>query len=84
MKQSDQIRKNQLQQTAKAGRDALRAKGRIPTKGGTKTFEQFMEDANADPQSKQDKANAETLKQFYLAARSLDYNKFMIFVNEML
>jgi hypothetical protein len=84
LRQSDQIRRNQLQRTAKAGRDALRAKGKIPTKGGVKTFEQFMEDANADPQSKQDKANAETLKQFYLAARSLDYNKFMIFVNEIL
>lgn len=84
LRQSDQIRKNQLQRTAKAGRDALRAKGRIPTKGGTKTFEQFMEEANADPQSKQDKANAEMLKQVYLSARSLDYDKFMIFVNEML
>lgn len=84
LKQSDQIRKNQLQRTAKAGRDALRAKGRIPTKGGTKTFEQFMEDANADQKTKQDTSNAEMLKQVYLSARSLDYDKFMIFVNEML
>lgn len=84
LKQSDQIRKNQLQRNAKAGRDALRAKGRIPTKGGTKTFEQFMEDANADQKTKQDTANAEMLKQVYLAARALEYPKFLVFINDIL
>jgi hypothetical protein len=84
LRQSDQIRKNQLQRTAKAGRDALRAKGRIPIKGGVKTFEQFMEEANADPKSKQDKANAEMLKQVYLAARALEYPKFLVFINDVL
>lgn len=84
MAQSDQIRKNTLQRTAKAGRDALRAKGRIPIKGGIKTFEAFMEDANADQKSKQDKANLDLLKQVYLAARALEYSKFLIFVNEVL
>ena len=84
LKQSDQIRKNQLQRTAKAGRDALRGKGRIPIKGGVKTFEQFMEEANADPKSKQDKANTEMLKQVYLAARALEYPKFLVFINDVL
>jgi len=84
MAQSDQIRKNALARTAKMGRDALRAKGKIPTKGGVKTFEQFMEEANADPKSKQDKANAEMLKQVYLAARALEYPKFLVFINDVL
>jgi hypothetical protein len=71
----------------KAALNKLKSKGAVPTKkDGTplKTFEEFRRDAGNPLKVELTKKNAEYLKQVYNSANALDYDKFVLFVSEML
>ena len=85
--QSDAIRRNQMIRDKKAALNKLKSKGAIPTKKDgkpIKTFEEFRRDAKNPLEVKLAKKNAEYLKQVYNSANALDYDKFVLFVSEML
>ena len=87
LRQSDAIRRNQMIRDKKTALNKLKSKGAIPTKkDGTplKTFEEFRRDALNPLQVELTKKNAEYLKQVYNSANALEYDKFVLFVSEML
>ena len=84
MRQSDAIRANELRRKAAASREALKNKGAVPTKKGAKLFDEFMKETRFYTEAKELKMNMETAKQIYLSARALDYDKWMLFITEML
>lgn len=65
-------------------RDRLKRKGAVPTKAGKRLFEDFMKDANRASGKKQVVRNREDLQQVYLSARALDFDKWLVFITEML
>ena len=85
--QSDAIRRNQMIRDKKSALNKLKSKGAIPTKKDgkpLKTFEEFRKDAKNPLEVKLTNKNAEYLKQVYNSANALDYDKFVLFVSEML
>ena len=84
MRQSDAIRANELRRKAAASREALKNKGAVPTKKDAKLFDEFMKETRFYTEAKELKMNMETAKQIYLSARALDYDKWMLFITEML
>ena len=85
--QSDAIRRNQMIRDKKAALNKLKSKGAVPTKkDGTplKTFEEFRRDALNPLKVQLTKKNEEYLKQVYNSANALEYDKFVLFVSEML
>lgn len=84
MRQSDAIRANELRRKAAASREALKNKGAVPTKKGAKLFDEFMKETRFYTEAKELKMNMENAKQVYLSAQSLDFDKWMLFITEML
>jgi hypothetical protein len=85
--QSDAIRRNQMIRDKKSALLKLKSKGAVPTKkDGTplKTFEEFRRDALNPLKVQLTKKNEEYLKQVYNSANALEYDKFVLFVSEML
>ena len=85
LRQSDAIRKNELARMKKASLERLKAKNAVPTrKDGTKTFEQFRFDAGATFTEELSKEKVSYLKQVFNSANALDFDKWMLFITEML
>lgn len=84
MRQSDAIRANELRRKAAASREALKNKGAVPTKKGAKLFDEFMKETRFYTEAKELKMNMENAKQVYLSAQSLDFDKWILFITEML
>jgi hypothetical protein len=84
LRQSDAIRANELRRKAAASRDALKKKGAVPTKKGAKLFEDFMKETRFYKGVEENKMSLEDAKQIYLSAQSLDFDKWMLFITEML
>ena len=74
--------KQRSQQTL--SKERLKRKGAVPTKAGKRLFEDFMKDANRASGKEQVIRNEEDLKQVYLAARALDFDKFLIVLADIL
>jgi len=68
------------------GKERLKRKGAVPVKAGKKLFEEFMlEAAAATGKKNTQKLNqSEKAKQIYLSARALEFDKWCLFVAEML
>jgi len=68
------------------GKERLKRKGAVPVKAGKKLFEDFMLEAAAatGKQNTQELKSSEKARQIYLSARSLEYDKWVLFVAEML
>ena len=76
-----QVWKQRSQQAS--ARERLKKKGKVPTKSGKKLFEDFMRDMReATGNTKQQNIDDADMKNIYNAARSLDYNKWIWFVND--
>jgi len=84
LRQSDAIRANELRRKAAASREALKKKGAVPTKKGAKLFEDFMKETRFYKEAEENKMSLEDAKQIYLSAQSLDFDKWVLFITEML
>jgi len=84
LRQADAIHKRQQQRKAAASRERLKAANKVPTKAGKRLFEDFMKDANRASGKKQVIRNREDLQQVYLSARALPFDKWLVFITEML
>ena len=86
MRQSDAIQSNSLVRAKRLAKEKLKAKGAVPTRAGAplKTFEKFRLDAGRGLTEELTKKQKEHLEQVYLSARALDYDKWMLFITEML
>lgn len=83
-RQADAINKMMQKRKAAASRERLKSKGAVPLKAGKRLFEDFMKEANRASGKKQVIRNEEDLKQVYLAARALDFDKFLVFLADVL
>ena len=83
-KQFDKDMKVWKQRSQQAlARERLKRKGAVPTKSGKKLFEDFMRDMKeATGNTKQQNIDNADLRNIYNAARSLDYEKWIWFVND--
>ena len=86
MRQSDAIQSNSLVRAKRLAKEKLKAGNKVPTRAGAplKTFEQFRADAGMGLTEELTKKQKEHLEQVYLSARALDYDKWMLFITEML
>jgi hypothetical protein len=82
--QSDAIQKALAKKKAAASKSRLIAKGAVPTKGGKKMFEQFRKDAGAAKEKKISKKDYEYLKQIFLSANNLTFDKWLYFLTDVL
>jgi hypothetical protein len=85
LRQSDAIRANSLARMKAQAKAKLKAKG-VPTRGGAplKTFEQFRADAGGGLTEELTKKQTEHMKQVHASAQHLSYDKWMLFLKEML
>ena len=56
--------------------------GSVPAGQGKKPFDKFMKEANEATIKQKSTSNRYYLKKVYLAARSLDFNRFLIFLGD--
>jgi len=85
-RQADAINKMMTKRKAAASRERLKSKGAVPVKAGKRLFEDFMEEANSrtGKKTKENDRDHKRLKQVYLAARALEYDKWVMFITEMM
>jgi hypothetical protein len=84
LRQADTINKMMQKRRATASRERLKSKGAVPTKAGKRLFEDFMIEVYEKTGKQKSVRNEEDLKQVYLAARALDFDKFLIFLTDVL
>jgi len=67
-------------------KERLKRKGAVPVKAGKRLFEDFMKDANraSGKKTKEEIKMDKNAKQIYLSARALEYDKWAMFVSQML
>jgi len=67
-------------------KERLKRKGAVPVKAGKRLFEDFMEEVNSrtGKKTKENDRDHKRLKQVYLAARALEYDKWVMFITEMM
>jgi len=67
-------------------KERLKRKGAVPVKAGKRLFEDFMKDANraSGKKTKEEIRMDKNAKQIYLAARALEFDKWVMFVSQML
>jgi hypothetical protein len=82
--QSDAIQKALAKKKAAASKSRLIAKGAVPTKDGKKMFEQFRKDAGAAKEKEISKKDYEYLKQMFLSANNLTFDKWLYFLTDVL
>jgi glutamate synthase domain-containing protein 2 len=86
LRQSDTIRKILAARQASAARERLKKKDAVLTKKGRKLFDEFMREANAYRPSKCQSIltmrKTEDLRNLYNAASALDFNNWLVFVND--
>lgn len=68
----------------KSAQYRLKSKDKVPTKGGKKMFEEFMREAAASAKPRTSKKDIEYMEQVYLSARALDFDKWIMFITDML
>ena len=86
MKQSDAIQSNRLARLKAQAKAKLKAGNKVPTRAGAplKTFEQFRADAGGGLTEELTKKQTEYMKQVHASAQHLSYDKWMLFLKEML
>ena len=86
MKQSDAIRSNSLARMKAQAKAKLKAGNKVPTRAGAplKTFEQFRADAGGGLTEELTKKQTEHMKQVHASAQHLSYDKWILFIKEML
>jgi hypothetical protein len=86
LKQADAINKMMQKRKAAASRNKLKAANKVPTRvaTGKKLFDEFMKEIYEKTGKQRSIRNEEDLKQVYLAARALDFDKFLIFLTDVL
>jgi hypothetical protein len=86
LRQSDAIQSNSLVRAKRLAKEKLKAKGAVPTRGGAplKTFEQFRADAGGGLTEELTKKQTEHMKQVHASAQHLSYDKWILFITEML
>ena len=85
-RQADAINKTMQQRKSAASRDRLKKADKVPTRvaTGKKLFDEFMREAYEKTGKQRSAGNQEDLKQVYLAARALEFDKFLIFLTDVL
>ena len=84
LKQADRILRNsQRRSEAEAGRDKLKAGNKVPTRAGKKLFEDFMKDCGRVANKTSSTKSRETMKNIYNASQHLEFDKWLLFVSEM-
>lgn len=83
-RQSDAIQKSMQKKRALASRERLKAANKVPLKQGKKMFEQFMKEANERRGFTKKLKPTDEVEQIYLSARALEFDKWLLFVGEML
>jgi len=83
-KQADRILRNtQKRSEAEAGREKLKAGNKVPTRAGKKLFEDFMRDCGREATKTSSTKSRETMRNIYNAAQHIDFDKWLMFVSEM-
>ena len=83
-KQADRILRNtQKRSEAEAGREKLKASNKVPTRAGKKLFEDFMRDCGREATKTSSTKSRETMRNIYNAAQHIDFDKWLMFVSEM-
>jgi predicted RNA polymerase sigma factor len=83
-KQADRILRNtQKRSEAEAGREKLKASNKVPTRAGKKLFEDFMKDCGRVANKTSSTKSRETMKNIYNASQHLEFDKWLLFVSEM-
>jgi len=85
-RQADAINKMMQQRKSAASRERLKKADKVPTRvaTGKKLFDEFMREAYEKTGKQRSAGNQEDLKQVYLAARALEFDKFLIFLADIL
>ena len=84
-KQADRILRNsQKRSDAEAGREKLKAGNKVPTKAGKKLFEDLMKDCRRGATKISSTKSRETMKGIYNAAQHTNFDKWLMFVSEMI
>ena len=84
-KQYDADRKVWKDMTRKSSAQyRLKSKDKVPTKNGKKMFEEFMRSLKEQNEARASKSDLEYMEQVYLSARALDFDKWILFITEML
>lgn len=68
----------------KSAQYRLKNKDKVPTKNGKKMFEEFMRSLKEQNEARTSKSDLEYMEQVYLSARALDFDKWILFITEML
>ena len=68
----------------KSAQYRLKSKDKVPTKGGKKMFEEFMRILKEQNEARTSKSDLEYMEQVYLSARALNFDKWILFITEML
>jgi hypothetical protein len=86
LKQADAINKVMQKRKSAASRERLKTANKVPTRvaTGKKLFDEFMIEVYEKTGKQRSVENQEDLKQVYLAARALDFDKFLIFLTDVL
>ena len=83
MRQSDAIQSNSLARMKAQAKAKLKAGNKVPTRAGKKLFEDFTKDCGRDATKTSSTKSRETMKNIYNAAQHIDFDKWLIFVSEM-
>jgi len=84
-RQSDAIQKAVQKKRALASKEILKAANKVPVKKGKKMFEDFRKEANERRgNTTVKKKPTKELEQMYLSARALEFDKWLLFIREML
>lgn len=84
-KQYDADRKVWKDMTRKSSAQyRLKSKDKVPTKNGKKMFEEFMNTIREQKEAEISNKDYEYMKQVYLSARALEFDKWIMFITEML
>ena len=86
LKVADAIRKSVHKKRAQQSRERLKSSNKVPTRvaTGKKLFDEFMIEVYEKTGKQKSPRKEEDLKQVYLAARALDFDKFLIFLTDVL
>ena len=85
-RQVDAIRKSVHKKRAQQSRERLKSSNKVPTRvaTGKKLFDEFMIEVYEKTGKQKSARKEEDLKHVYLAARALDFDKFLIFLTDVL
>jgi hypothetical protein len=84
-KQYDRDREVWRQETRKkSAQYRLKTKDKVPTKDGKKMFEEFMRNVREQTDTRGSYQDSEFMNQVYLSARALEFDKWILFITEML